>query len=108
MGASLPAVARWVETTSEGVSWLGFLYGANIAGAVFGCLLAGFYLLRVFDMGIATYVAALINVIVALVSYTLARRAEYVPAAERSSGGNSWARHRPVRSRCILPSHCPA
>ncbi len=40
----------------------GFFYGGNIAGAVFGCLLAGFYLLRVYDMSIATYVAVVINV----------------------------------------------
>ena len=33
-----------------GVSWLGLFYGGNIAGAVFGCLFAGFYLLRVHDM----------------------------------------------------------
>ena len=45
MGATLPAIARWVKTDPEGVSWLGFFYGGNIAGAVFGCLLAGFYLL---------------------------------------------------------------
>ena len=45
MGATLPAIARWVETGPAGVSWLGFFYGGNIAGAVFGCLLAGFYLL---------------------------------------------------------------
>jgi len=25
MGATLPAIARWVETTPRGVSWLGFL-----------------------------------------------------------------------------------
>src|SRR4051794_10451648 len=48
MGASLPAAARWIETTPEGVSWMGFLYGSNTTGAVFGCLLAGFYLLREF------------------------------------------------------------
>ena len=58
MGASLPACARWVETTPRGVAWLGFLYGGNIAGAVMGCLLAGFYLLRVHDMTTATLVAA--------------------------------------------------
>ena len=46
---------------AAGVSWLGFFYGGNIAGAVFGCLLAGFYLLRVHDMATATYVAAGIN-----------------------------------------------
>src|SRR5258706_6414756 len=34
MGASLPAIARSLETTPEGVSWLGRLYSANIAGAV--------------------------------------------------------------------------
>src|SRR6266404_8670249 len=57
MGASLPAIGRWIETTPQGVSWLGFFYGGNIAGAVFGCLLAGFYLLRVHDQATATYVA---------------------------------------------------
>src|SRR3984885_8339296 len=50
MGGSLPALARWVQTTPKGVSWVGFLYSANIAGAVFGCLFAGFYLLRIYDM----------------------------------------------------------
>src|SRR5262245_33017105 len=32
MGATLPAIARYVETTRRGVSWLGFFYGGNIAG----------------------------------------------------------------------------
>src|SRR5205085_9000690 len=54
MGATLPAVARWVEATPKGVSWLGFFYGGNIAGAVIGSLLAGFYLLRVYDLQTAT------------------------------------------------------
>ena len=62
MGATLPAISRWVETTPEGVSWLGFFYGGNIAGAVVGSLLAGFYLLRVYDMATATYVAVALNV----------------------------------------------
>ena len=47
------------------MSWLGFFYGGNIAGAVLGSLLAGFYLLRVYDMAIATYVAVALNVVVA-------------------------------------------
>ena len=65
MGATLPAIARWVETTPDGVAWLGFFYGGNTAGAVLGSLLAGFYLLRVFDISIATYVAVALNVAVA-------------------------------------------
>jgi len=79
MGASLPAMARWVETTPRGVSWLGLLYSANVAGAVAGCLLAGFYLLRVHDMAVATYTAASINVAVALLAFVLAARASSTP-----------------------------
>jgi spermidine synthase len=76
MGASLPAAARWIETTPEGVSWMGMLYGANTGGAVLGCLLAGFYLLREFDMGTATFAAAALNIVVGLVSLSIAGRTE--------------------------------
>src|SRR5688572_15283966 len=67
MGATLPAIGRWVEATPAGVSWLGYFYGGNIGGAVVGCLLAGFYLLRVYDMAIATYVAGALHSLVAAV-----------------------------------------
>jgi len=72
MGATLPAIARWIESLPQGVSWLGFFYGGNIGGAVFGCLLAGFYLLRVHDTATATYVAATVNGMVALIGFALA------------------------------------
>jgi spermidine synthase len=78
MGATLPAIARWVEATPRGVSWLGFFYGSNITGAVFGCLLAGFYLLRVHDGVIATYVAAALNFAVAVVALLMAGRTVHV------------------------------
>ena len=81
MGATLPAIARWVESTPKGVSWLGFFYGGNIAGAVFGCLLAGFYLLRVHDMAVATYVAMALNIIVALAGLSLAKATTHTPPA---------------------------
>ncbi|HTD43917.1 MAG TPA: fused MFS/spermidine synthase, partial [Bryobacteraceae bacterium] len=77
MGASLPAMARWIRSSPAGVSWLGFFYGGNIAGAVLGSILAGFYLLRLFDMAVATYVAVAINVIVALIGMALAFIAPY-------------------------------
>jgi spermidine synthase len=82
MGATLPAMARWVESTPRGVSWLGFFYGGNIAGAVFGCLLAGFYLLRVHDMATATFVAAAINVAVAGIALLLARVTTHARTAD--------------------------
>ena len=83
MGATLPAIARWIGTTGTGVSWLGFFYGANIAGAVAGCLLAGFYLLRVFDMATATYAAVALNLAVAGIGYALAKAAPYTYAVAR-------------------------
>jgi spermidine synthase len=74
MGATLPAIARWVETTPRGVSWLGYFYGGNLAGAVAGSLLAGFYLLRVYDMPTATGAAVGLNVLVALLALAVATR----------------------------------
>ncbi len=74
MGAALPAIARRVQATPHGIAWLGFFYGSNIAGAVLGCLLAGFYLLRVHDMAVATYVAVALNGTVALIALLLAGR----------------------------------
>src|SRR3954466_10596236 len=86
MGATLPAISRWVKSTPDGIAWLGFFYGGNIAGGVAGCVLAGFYLLRVFDVTTATLVAVAFNVAVALVAYVLAGRTTYesdAPAPSR-------------------------
>ena len=77
MGASLPAAARWIESDTAGASRMGLLYGANTVGAVSGCLLAGFYLLRVYDLTTATVVAAALNVSVALLSLAVARRSSH-------------------------------
>ena len=74
MGATLPAIARWVETTPRGVSWLGYFYGGNLAGAVAGSLLAGFYLLRVYDMPTATAAAVVLNIVVAGLALVVATR----------------------------------
>ena len=94
MGATLPAISRWVETTPRGVSWLGFFYGGNIIGAVIGSLFAGFYLLRVYDVTIATLTAFGINIAVALLGLALAKTTRYEPAASTSepeeAAGASW------------------
>ena len=99
MGATLPAMARWVQTTPEGVSWLGFFYGGNIAGAVLGSLAAGFYLLRVHDMVFATFAAVGLNVLVAVIAWLIARTAPYEaggrgddrrPSGPRDRGRFTW------------------
>ena len=48
------------------------IYGGNLAGAVAGSLLAGFYLLRLYDMPTATIVAVALNVVVAAIALALA------------------------------------
>ena len=73
MGASLPAMSRWMEASPEGVAWLGFFYGGNIAGAVLGAVVAGFYLLRLYDMAIGTYAAVAINIAVGFAGLVLAK-----------------------------------
>ncbi|HEY1860451.1 MAG TPA: fused MFS/spermidine synthase, partial [Gemmataceae bacterium] len=97
MGATLPAIARWIETTPQGISWLGLFYGGNIAGAVFGCLLAGFYLLRVHDLATATYVAVILNAAVSALSLALALVTQHrAPTADSAS-------RRPVPENGIWP-----
>jgi spermidine synthase len=73
MGATLPIISRWVEASRDGAARLGLFYAGNIFGAVLGCLGAGFFLLRVYDMNIATYVAAGINAVVALSALLVVR-----------------------------------
>lgn len=74
MGATLPAIARWVKATREGVSWMGYFYAGNTGGAVLGSLLAGFYLLRIYDMPTGTYVAAALNAAVAVLALIIASK----------------------------------
>ena len=81
MGATLPALSRWIEMTPRGVSWLGFFYAGNTAGAVIGSVLAGFYLLRVYDLTTATFVAVALNAGVAAVAFLVASASAYDPLA---------------------------
>ena len=98
MGATLPAAARWLETSPKGVLWMGFLYGGNTIGAVFGSVLAGFYLLRVYDLTIATVVAVMLNATIGGVAWWLSRRVGTEPrlvdtgdaASEEPRMRHSW------------------
>ena len=74
MGASLPAIVRLIKGTPAGVAWWGYLYGSNAAGAVIGCLLAGFYLLRNFGMTTATLAAVAMNLAGAALAWVVAPR----------------------------------
>jgi spermidine synthase len=101
MGATLPAASRWVKSTPEGVSWLGFFYGGNTFGAVVGTLVAGFYLLRVHDSAVATYAAVALNAGVAVLGLTLANATPYT-AEEEAATATPTAIPRDVRVVLIV------
>src|SRR4029079_10376387 len=69
---------------------LGFFYGGNIAGAVAGSLLAGFYLLRVYDVTIATFAAVAINVVVALLALMIAKVTPYKSGLVEDTSQSSY------------------
>jgi spermidine synthase len=97
MGASLPAIVRWAKGDSRNASWWGLLYGANTMGAVVGSLIAGFYLMRVYDIYVATFVAAGINLAVALLSFLLARgESVSLVSEEAENAGEETKRDWPV------------
>jgi spermidine synthase len=80
MGATLPAVARWTGVSRPGVATAGLLYAANTIGAVSGVLIAGFYLLRVYDTLVATLAAVALNVTVAAVALRLSAGTAHAPS----------------------------
>ncbi len=96
MGATLPAISRWLQTTRGGTSHMGLFYAANIVGGVAGCLLAGFFLLRVYDLYVATFVAVGLNAAAAAVSLALASRARFDSRAPAALALPSVSAHRAV------------
>jgi spermidine synthase len=96
MGATLPAIARCLNTTRSGVSRLGLFYMANLAGGVFGCLLAGFYLLRLYDSIVATFFAAALNAGVAAIAISLSSRGHFRATDASKLTLPSLADHRTV------------
>ena len=76
MGATLPVIARWLAGRREGASETGLLYTANLAGGAVGTVLAGFYLLRVYDTITAGAVAVGINAVIAIAALAMAARSD--------------------------------
>lgn len=96
MGCTFPAASRALGSRADGAS-LGLLYSANTLGAVAGCVIAGFYLLRLYDLGVATYTAAAINTAVALAALCLPAQ----PTPERTGGTNPTPGMPPAPARGV-------
>lgn len=85
MGATLPAVARFVQSHPSGAAWLGRCYASNLVGGMVGCLLCGLYLLRQYDVYVATYAAVAINLSVALIALAISWKWSHVPVGSEST-----------------------
>lgn len=88
MGGTLPAMARAIERSADrGRRLVGTLYAANTLGAVAGTLVTTFFSLEILGTRKSIWVAALLNVLVALSArrIAMARAAAAPPAAPESS-----------------------
>lgn len=92
MGGTLPIATRALGPGQRAARQVAGLYAANTIGGVAGCLLAGFYLLRVHDTWVATVVAATLNLAAALGAVWMAwsgipfRSAAVAPSPEAGLG----------------------
>jgi predicted membrane-bound spermidine synthase len=86
MGMSLPFLARaLVHDAAEAGRRLGILYGLNMLGASLGALVTPWVLLRFLGIRGAVVVAAVANLLAALVALVAARRQREASHAERPS-----------------------
>jgi spermidine synthase len=84
MGGTLPAVAR-ATVGEEDINrrLVALLYGMNTLGAVIGTLLSTFYLLEKWGNSLALMVAAIFNVGIALMAFSIAKQLPAIQAAPR-------------------------
>ncbi|MEN8142340.1 MAG: fused MFS/spermidine synthase, partial [Thermodesulfobacteriota bacterium] len=86
MGGTLPAMARAFETESDSNrSRLGLLYGINTIGAVFGVILATFFLLEMLGTVATLWATCLLNLLVGGAALLLARKSEPIPVEPAAS-----------------------
>jgi spermidine synthase len=84
MGGTLPVLVRTViRRMGEVGSKVGTLYFLNSAGAMLGCLIAGFYLIPSFGLELAFILTAIVNIAIGILFLALSRRQESAaPSAE--------------------------
>ncbi len=86
MGGTLPVLSKFFVTRMNTLGWnVGRLYSVNNFGALVGCFLAGFVLIRTFGMTRTLLSAAALNLIAAAAAFLIARRPRPLQA-EATSG----------------------
>jgi spermidine synthase len=99
MGCSLPFLSKAIVSEIAGSARLiGWLYGLNTLGAGVGAFVGGWYLIGTVGFDKAVYVAAILNIVVALGGIALAlgldlardRAAAAAPSATAADAGLVW------------------
>jgi spermidine synthase len=77
MGATLPILAKFITANLSSVgNRVGTLYAINTLGAVVGTLVAGFYLLPVYGLKMATLLAAISNILLFAIVFCTYKKVE--------------------------------
>jgi spermidine synthase len=77
MGGTLPLLAAYLQRTSlDAGRKSARFYSVNSLGAVFGCMVAGFYLVQNWGMVTSLQMAAMVNLIIAAAAILLSRELE--------------------------------
>ncbi len=75
MGGTLPIISKVITNKMGKSGWnIGLLYAINTFGAVLGCFLTGFILIRLIGILWTIYLSAGINIIIALIILLILRR----------------------------------
>jgi spermidine synthase len=83
MGATLPVLsAALLRSPRKGATAVTRLYTCNLVGAIFGVVLAGFYLLPALGVRLTIFTAAALNLLVGLAAILIDRKDESAPAAD--------------------------
>ncbi len=112
MGATLPVLSRfYVRSFAQFGRRVGDLYATNTLGAVIGCAMGGFFLIPVYGMRATVYVAAGVNMLIAIVILIVDRLRDPEPVAELRRRPKRAARTPPAprrKARLILTGCCSA
>ena len=86
MGATLPLLTEFFRRSPRHTSsWkVGLLYAANTLGAALGTMAVGFVLIELLGVLSTTLVAALLNLLIAVLAFRFARLAGPLPAGDYS------------------------
>ncbi len=86
MGGTLPVLLKLLtKSVDETGKEVATLYWVNSFGAVLGTALAGFFLIRLYTLDGAIWIAAAVNILVGIAAYILAKDIKMEPSVSQTS-----------------------